>query len=441
MTLAAVCAVLAASSKEQGFMLALLVPVVAPPVSGKRLVQMVVVGGALGLAFVARWGVMRGVLLQPGLVVFENLSFAERLAQGSRLFFEYLRLTVWPHPLLFEYDIRALRPDGGFRDFRVLAGAAAFVAFLAATCRMRSRPVLASGAALFLLPLVPVLNVVAPIGEDFAERFLALPIAGAAILVGGIAARFKAVGFGAGMLLVAACGALFTLRAADYKSERVLYDSMLARAPDSPAARSLVASSLLLPEGGTKRPELREAARALALLREAVALDPTYAPARVILATAESERRAAQRIPPLPAEVEFLYESARLLPAMPRVHGMLGVALYERNAPDLAQAAFEKELAIMPLDLTAASYLSRIYESQKDPRAQTVMADVRRRWEALWRRFPGFAPVAIAYSHTLSDRAFDLDGARTVLREAAKSACRSSDQRAIEAALAEIGGR
>jgi hypothetical protein len=96
----------------------------------------------------------------------------------------------------------------------------------------------------------------------------------------------------------------------------------------------------------------------------------------------------------------------------------------------------------MPLDSTAAEHLARIQEAAGDKTgARKTIADLQSGWEALWRRFPGYAPVAITYSRTLSEQARDLDRARAVLRESAAAACRASDRTRIELALAEIGGR
>jgi hypothetical protein len=438
--LAAACAVLAAWSKEQGFALLLVVPVVAPPVSGKRLVQALVVASLLGLAFVLRYGALGGLELKPGIAVFADLGPAERAAQGLRLLFEYARLAVWPQPLLFEYDAAPLRASG-FADPRVIGGAVVLAALAAAVALFRRAPLVASGAASFLFPLLPVLNAIMPIGEDFAERFLALPAAGVGLLAAAAAARSPRAGFAAAMALVAAGGVLFTARAADYKSERVLYEALVAKAPASPAAKSLLASSRLVPEGGARRPTARETESAEALLREVIAADPAHAPARVTLGAVEAGRRAVLKVPPLPSDLDFLAETARLFPAVPQTQGMYGRALYERGAWDLARPALERELANMPYDLSAASTLARILESQKETaKADAVMKDVRARWEALWKRFPGFAPVAVTYARALADGAFDVDGARAVLRRSAAAACRPSDRRAIEAALAELGG-
>jgi hypothetical protein len=439
---AAIAAMAAAFSKEQGFAVALLVPVVAPPVSGKRFVQMLVVFGATGIAFALRWKALGGVLLKPGLAPFESLAFADRAAQGLALLFEYARVAFWPHPLLFEYDARALRVAGGFADWRVIAGLAVCALAASAILRARTAPLLASAAGIFVLPLVPVLHVIVPIGEDFAERFLALPVAGAALLLGWLAGRLPRVGFAVAMAAIAAGGILFAVRAAEFRSERILYEALIAKTPASPPAKTLLASSMLLPDGGARPADARELAAAEALLREAVDADPGLAPARVTLQAVVAERRAPSRQKPLPADVEFMNETVRLFPTLPQVHGMLGRAYFEHDMADQARPNLEKELAIMPLDLVAASTLAQLLESRNEKaRAQEVAAAVQQRWQALWRRFPGFGPVAIAYARSLADQSRDVDAARAVLREAAGRACRPADKAMVDAMLTDLGGR
>src|SRR4029077_2549325 len=127
---------------------------VARPVTGKRLVQAILVAGALGLTFIARWKVLGGVLLKPGLAPFEGVGFSDRLAQGLRLLAEYARVTVWPRPLLFEYDTPALRAQG-WSDPAVIAGGVILLALVAAMFAGGRRPLVSAGAATFLLPLIP----------------------------------------------------------------------------------------------------------------------------------------------------------------------------------------------------------------------------------------------------------------------------------------------
>ena len=245
---AALLAVLAACSKEQGFVLALLVPCVAPPTTRPRAIQAAAVAAALGLTLVLRWIVLGGLALEPGLPVFEHFEPARRVAQGFALFFDYVRIAVWPSPLLIEYDPARIRVEG-FLEFRVIAGVLLFVACLAGIARVRTQRIVAAGCAVFLLPLVPVLHFFVPIGEDFAERFLAFPVAGIALLVAAAVHRFPRMGGAIVLVLAVIAADRFAHHAADYKSARVLYEENL-RASDSPAAKAVVAIGLMRPFGG-----------------------------------------------------------------------------------------------------------------------------------------------------------------------------------------------
>src|SRR5207249_2770023 len=86
-------------------------------------------------------------------------------------------------PLVNQYDEPALPVCWMYVVAGVLAVLAPAVLFL------RRRPRAAFAAALFLVPLVPVLNVFYRTGEVFAERFLCLPLAGLSALVGISPAR------------------------------------------------------------------------------------------------------------------------------------------------------------------------------------------------------------------------------------------------------------
>jgi predicted Zn-dependent protease len=243
------------------------------------------------------------------------------------------------------------------------------------------------------------------------------------------------------MAATLACGVLFAMRATEFRSERILYEALLAKAPASPPAKAMLASSMLLPDGGARPADARELVRAEALLREAVTSDPTLATARLTLQAVVAQRRAAgQR--PLPADVEFMVETVRLFPSLPQVHGMLGRAYFEHSMNDRARTLLEKELTIMPLDLIAANTLAQIHEAQNEKaRADEVISAVQARWQAVWRRFPGFGPVAVAYARALATESRDLDGARSVLREAAERACRPADRQMIDALLEDLGGK
>ena len=412
-------------------MLALLVPCVAPPTTRPRAIQAAGVAAALGLTLVLRWIVLGGLALEPGLPVFEHFEPARRVAQGFALFFDYVRVVVWPSPLLIEYDPARIRVEG-FLEFRVIAGMLLFVACLAGIARVRTQRIVAAGCAVFLLPLVPVLHFFVPIGEDFAERFLAFPVAGIALLVAAAVHRFPRMG-GAIVLVAAVIAAdRFAHHAADYKSERVLYEENL-RASDSPAAKAVVAIGLMRPLEGAPPPSASDVARAEGLLRVALDAEPDLATARLSLAGIEESRRAASHAAPSERELAFLAETARRFPRLPGAQAMLGSALLQAGRRDEARKAFETEIRNRPLDVEAPTRLAGMYaESGQTDSALSVLAGMRSHWDAHWRRYPGFAPVATAYALLLSDILKDDAAARAVLAQSLAAAPRAKDRQLLE---------
>ena len=162
------------------------------------------------------------------------------------------------------------------RDLRVPAGA-------------RSSP---RARRSFLLPLIPVLQVFVPIGEDFAERFLALPIAGAALDRRRPPRRGSRRSASAPRCcVVAACGALVhASRGADYESERALYEDLARDARRRAPRRSRCSRRRSSCPTAARSPRSpRDAERAETLLREAIAGE-SRARSR-----ADDSRRAARR--------------------------------------------------------------------------------------------------------------------------------------------------
>ena len=108
---------------------------------------------------------------------------------------------------------------------------------------------------------------------------------------------------------------------------------------------------------------------------------------------------------------------------------MLGGALFEAGRGAEAEAPLEREIANMPLDVEAPALLARtLEESGRRERAHAVLEAARTRWETTWRRFPGFAPIAIAYARFLADRMGDETGARAVVTSALDAATRDKDR-------------
>ncbi|MEK7216579.1 MAG: hypothetical protein AAB289_13390, partial [Chloroflexota bacterium] len=101
-----------------------------------------------------------------------------------KAFATYVRLAVMPHPLSLEY----LFPVKYSLDAEVLWGAFLLVGLLIFAWRRRkTSPIASFAAALFLLPLLPVSNIL-PIESVLNERFLYCSVIGLGLLLGQAAA-------------------------------------------------------------------------------------------------------------------------------------------------------------------------------------------------------------------------------------------------------------
>ncbi len=220
----------------------------------------------------------------------------------------YLRLTIWPHPLVFEYGTFWIRRVG-----EVLPSALLVLALLAATLWALSRPApghrgaRAAGflGAWFFGILAPT-SLVPGIMQMIVEHRMYLPLAAglAAIVLGAdaLAARFglaPAVRLAALLAAALACGSLSSRRNEMYRSALALWGDTVAKRPDN----------------------------AVAVYNLGVALDQ------------------AGRLPE--AAGQFI-RSAQLRPDLAAPHYDLGFALYQMGRLEEAVAQYQEALRIDP---------------------------------------------------------------------------------------------
>lgn len=162
---------------------------------------------------------------------------------------------LWPSRLLAFVSHQALPPPAGFADARVLAGLAAICSWLAALVwTLRRDRAAAFGLSFFAIALLPVSNLVVPIGALAATRFLYLPMTGLALAASIGVQRLLAAPRPALRRLAVAVAtllplglALATLRELPlWRSQAALMRSMARRMPDLFFEANL--GSSLLPE-------------------------------------------------------------------------------------------------------------------------------------------------------------------------------------------------
>ncbi|HSM03643.1 MAG TPA: hypothetical protein VK858_03440, partial [Longimicrobiales bacterium] len=143
----------------------------------------VVLISAAAVYLTLRWAVLGGLSGEAPA----HLGFLQdpgtRIPTALALWPEYLRLLVAPRTLSFTYDPGVLPPATGFGAASA-AGLLVLGVVLALVASRRAWPAAGLGAAWFLIGVLPVSNLLLPIGTVLAERTLYLPSVALALWVG-----------------------------------------------------------------------------------------------------------------------------------------------------------------------------------------------------------------------------------------------------------------
>ncbi|HVM59907.1 MAG TPA: tetratricopeptide repeat protein [Verrucomicrobiae bacterium] len=252
----------------------------------------------------------------------------------------YLRLALWPHPLIFDYgeyvprwDPTAIAPCA-----LILAALASGVLFA-----LKRWPGIGFVGAWFFVVLAPTSSVVPLLGSPIAEYRMYLPLASVVTLVvlGTVALGRRmvpeqwrvALGCVAGGSLVVVLGLLTIQRNRDYNSALTIWQDTVAKCPDNTRAHYNLGVVLVqqgkLPEG-------------LAQYEQALRLKPDYAEVHYNMGTALAQ---AGRV----TEAIRHYEQAlRIKPEFADAENNLGIALMGLGRPQEAIGHYEHALRIKP---------------------------------------------------------------------------------------------
>lgn len=255
----------------------------------------------------------------------------------------YVRLALWPAPLLLDYGW--WRPNS---TLEWLVPGCVVLALLAASARAvaRARPLGFAGAWWFLV-LAPSSSVLPIATQLAAEHRVYLPLAaltGAAALLAAHALRNtpRSVRVGLASTLTAALVLALTLatraRNDDYRSEEGLWRQSLARFPDNPRGHTVL---------GDLRRQRGDIAAAREHYRRAVELQPAQPFWRVNFAVSLFEAGRFDEA------AEHLEEAVRLQPGYALAWANLGQVELARKRPSQAVEAHRKALSIDPTLLMA----------------------------------------------------------------------------------------
>jgi tetratricopeptide (TPR) repeat protein len=256
----------------------------------------------------------------------------------------YLRLSLWPHPLVLDYGTDAPRSTLEIAPYTVVV-ALLGVATAAALWRWPKAGFL---GAWFFAILAPTSSVYPLAGQTISEHRMYLPLAAviAALAVGGFLVARRLVDGGKMSLFtcrllgsclvicaVAGLGTLTSQRNRDYQSELDLWQDTVAKAPRNARAHQYL-GDILVACGRT--------GEALVHYRKALKIDPACAEAHTNFANALADCGQSDEA------IAHYQQALAIKPALAEGHYNFGNLLAGRGQLDEAAAHYRKALEIKP---------------------------------------------------------------------------------------------
>jgi Flp pilus assembly protein TadD len=258
----------------------------------------------------------------------------------------YLRLSIWPHPLVFDYGTELANGVG-----EVVPGALIIAVMLAGTLvAVRRWPAVGFLGVWFFAILAPTSSVLPVATQTIAEHRLYLPLAAvvAAVVLGAFEIGRRlfnrrqgvALGCVASVFVVVLFTVLTIQRNADYRSAVAIWQDAVEKRPNNPRAHGNLGSALA--EAG-RVPE------AIEQFEQALRLQPDYAEAQSNLGLALVQQRRLR-------EAIGHYEQAlRIRPGYAKAQCNLGLALAQLGRLPEAVEHYEQALRLRP-DFAEAHY-------------------------------------------------------------------------------------
>jgi Flp pilus assembly protein TadD len=315
----------------------------------------------------------------------------------------YLRLAIWPSPLVLDYGIAGVLPPQQF----VPHAAAVIALIVTAIVLLVIRPILAFPLVWFLAILAPSSSVVPIASEVAAERRIYLPLASLIVLVvvavdvglqryANTTARPNAAGvrklvaWGVTGLAVCLLSGMSMRRNLDYRTEETIWRTSVSRWPQ-PRAQNILAAVLL-----DNRDDRSTHAEAIHLLTQAIQSAPKYARAQLNLA------QALRATGDLPASIDRYEEYLRLQPDDGEAHRRVAGLLMQSERPIEAGRHLRETLRINPSADEARLALARALLGQDDAESEAL-------FRAYLEKHPGDAGAhhGLGLALLLQDRSAD----------------------------------
>jgi tetratricopeptide (TPR) repeat protein len=250
----------------------------------------------------------------------------------------YLQLSVWPHPLVFDYGNSLA---GSIAE--VLPQALVTVLLLGGTLvSLKYWPSIGFVGIWFFAILAPTSSVIPMAAQTMAERRMYLPLAAVVTLVlaGGyrVLGRRRYVAIGLAGVIVVVFGYLTVRRNVDYRSELAIWADTAAKRPESPRAHYNLGCTLL---------GLGKVQEAVVEFEQTLQIDPQSSAAHLNLGHALIRQGKVQEA------VGHWKQALRIKPDYADAYTNLGKALWEAGRAAEAIEQYRQALRVKPDDAWA----------------------------------------------------------------------------------------
>jgi tetratricopeptide (TPR) repeat protein len=264
-----------------------------------------------------------------------------------RAIVQYLRLALWPHPLILDYGEYVPTGSGAAVAPSALILAALVIAVLFA---LKRHPAIGFLGAWFFVILAPTSSVVPIVGSPMAEHRMYLPLAAAVtmVVVGAVALGKRLFDEPQSVVLECLAGgsvvALLTFltiqRNQEYNSTLTIWQDTVEKCPDNPRAHHCLGIALM---------DTGNAPEAIGQYEQALRLKPNYFEVHSNLGIALLRAGRAQQA------IAQCEEALRIKPDYVEAHVNLGDALLQMGRSPEAIAEYEQALKLQP-DSAVAQY-------------------------------------------------------------------------------------
>ncbi|HXA80955.1 MAG TPA: tetratricopeptide repeat protein [Opitutaceae bacterium] len=249
-----------------------------------------------------------------------------------RAIVHYLRLSVWPQPLVFDYGRSVLRQVAEAAPYAAII---LTLVILTVVGLWRNRALGFLGAWFFAI-LAPSSSVVPVVTETMAEHRMYLALAAViTVIVFGLYALLGRRSVVIGLALAVGLGVLTARRNEDYRSELAIWSDTVAKCPDNPRAHNNLGDALMNIPG--------QLSQAIFAYEAAVRIDPNFSVAHNNLGCVLAN--IPGRWPEAISHFETVF---RIAPGNAKARNNLGIILYKAGRTSEAMIQFEAAVRIKP---------------------------------------------------------------------------------------------